>query len=627
MRYKIKRSTFAILIFLIFFLSIGMASASHNALSNSTGDDILANSSGGSNYKYFEDVQTQIDNAQEGDEIILEGSSYTSLNGSHYEIPINVNKSITLVGIENKTIFDARGQSGMISVSGANHFVIKDITFINSLDLGAVYCFNSNVDVINCVFDLNQGVMGAGLSIISEETDTTINIINCTFKNNCLSEPNGGVGGSFLISTFDCRLVVNINNSLFRNNVASKAGNIYCGGDEKKFSCLNINNCTFDSNGVIHANVGGYKDMGASDIFVDKSSNFVLNITGSNFIRPQEMDIDSDIDLSIISSANEVYMSDTNFTNNILSFEKSNIHVNNCNFKNTSARLFVNPDEDYSYSDFGIPRCEDLTYHIIDSSFDNSTIVLGKGSIINSTFTNSSLVYKNSQKYLLIDNCIFNNHSLIHSLLGLNVSDTSFTNGSNIRISKLQSEARLSKISQTTYDSGKKLVITVEDQFSKEFINGLTLKVKVFSASKSKTYTVTTDKYGKARFALDTRLAVGSHKIEITASDLNYALDKITTSVKVTKAKTTISAPKVTNKLKASKYFKVTVKNKATKKVVKNTKVKIKVDKKVFTVKTNSKGVAQINTKSLGVGVHKVVISSGNSNYEMSAKSTIVIKR
>ena len=82
----------------------------------------------------------------------------------------------------------------------------------------------------------------------------------------------------------------------------------------------------------------------------------------------------------------------------------------------------------------------------------------------------------------------------------------------------------------------------------------------------------------------------------------------------------------MTNKYKKSKYFKVTVKNKATKKVVKNTYVKIKIDKKTYKIKTNSKGIAKFNTKKLKIGKHKVTITSANVNYQMSAKSTITIK-
>ena len=93
-----------------------------------------------------------------------------------------------------------------------------------------------------------------------------------------------------------------------------------------------------------------------------------------------------------------------------------------------------------------------------------------------------------------------------------------------------------------------------------------------------------------------------------------------TTSIKIDKARTIVKAPQVTNKFKKSKYFKVTIKNK---------KIKVFSGKKfkTYTVKTNKKGIAKINTKNLKTGKHKVVISSGNKNYSISKKSLIKIKK
>jgi hypothetical protein len=103
------------------------------------------------------------------------------------------------------------------------------------------------------------------------------------------------------------------------------------------------------------------------------------------------------------------------------------------------------------------------------------------------------------------------------------------------------------------------------------------------------------------------------------------------TSIKINKASTTVKAPKVTGKFKKSKYFKVTIKNKETKKLLSNVKVKIKVftgkKYKTYSVKTNKKGIAKINTKKLKIGNHKVIISSGNKNYSISGKSLIKIKK
>ena len=179
----------------------------------------------------------------------------------------------------------------------------------------------------------------------------------------------------------------------------------------------------------------------------------------------------------------------------------------------------------------------------------------------------------------------------------------------------------------TTYGNRGTLKIKLTSNKANSTLNGFKLTVKVFTGSKYKKYEVFTKSNGIATFKTPANLATGKHKVEIATNDL--ASKKVT--VTVNKAKTIVKAPKVTGKFKKSKYFQVTVKNKATKKAVSNVKVKIKVytGKKyiIKTVKTNSKGIAKFNTKSLKIGKHNVVVSSGNSNYQMSAKSTITIKK
>ena len=59
-------------------------------------------------------------------------------------------------------------------------------------------------------------------------------------------------------------------------------------------------------------------------------------------------------------------------------------------------------------------------------------------------------------------------------------------------------------------------------------------------------------------------------------------------------------------------------------------KVKVYTGKKykTYTLKTSSKGIAKLNTKSLSVGTHKVVVSSANKYcVAKSAKSTIKITK
>ena len=98
---------------------------------------------------------------------------------------------------------------------------------------------------------------------------------------------------------------------------------------------------------------------------------------------------------------------------------------------------------------------------------------------------------------------------------------------------------------------------------------------------------------------------------------------------KLIKKDTRVSAPKLTTTFNQTKYFKVTIKDKKTKKTISGIKIKIKLSKakftKYFIIKTDSKGIAKLNTKELLNGTYKVEVSPANNKYRISAKSTIII--
>ena len=145
-------------------------------------------------------------------------------------------------------------------------------------------------------------------------------------------------------------------------------------------------------------------------------------------------------------------------------------------------------------------------------------------------------------------------------------------------------------------------------------------------------YYSTSSAYSKTYSLSSNQLSAGTYTIKIVNYADNNVMDtaKLTVkspTVKTSKIATKVSAPKVTAKKGESKAFKITIKNKANNKAVKNVKISVKVGSKTYTLKTKSNGVASLNTKSLSVGTHKIIIKSKNSKYKISAKSTIVIKK
>jgi hypothetical protein len=192
---KIKGSLAIISIIFIFIVAMGMVSASNNdtlATDSSLEGAVHANESYG---KHFEDVQNQINNAKDGDEVNLSGVVYTPLNRDDDTYKqISLKKSINISGVGGKTIFNAHGLWGIFLVKNINHAVFKNITFTGSISGSAVSVVDSNADFIDCVFDSNQGSVGSGLQVYSNNRDMTVNIINCTFKNNGAGLDYAGVG-------------------------------------------------------------------------------------------------------------------------------------------------------------------------------------------------------------------------------------------------------------------------------------------------------------------------------------------------------------------------------------------------------------------------------------------------
>lgn len=204
------------------------------------------------------------------------------------------------------------------------------------------------------------------------------------------------------------------------------------------------------------------------------------------------------------------------------------------------------------------------------------------------------------------------------------VSDT-------VTVKKVQAKISASKTT-AYYKQGKYFTVKLTNTKNKKAIYGAKLVIKVFvSSNRYYSYTGTTGVDGKVNLKIDYK--PGTYKVEISNGDKkNYTASSVTTKIIVKKAPAKLVTKKVTAKKGANKKFQVTVKNTKTKKVISGVKVKIKVytgkSYKIYTKKTNSKGIAQLNVKSLKVGTHKVVVTSANKYVTAkTAKSSIKITK
>ena len=330
-----------------------------------------------------------------------------------------------------------------------------------------------------------------------------------------------------------------------------------------------------------------------------------------------------------------------------------NLTVSNCRFENNTPKSSGDYDEEFLV-ECAVIHSESNDIFIYDSEFINNAPNAifnnwGHTYVSNSIFSKTDGVAIASYKTTVINSTFINNIGYLVGAIyteNLEVSNSTFTSNhegaikaNNVAVidgvtykgpvyfddslKKTKIITSTTKKLTTTYMSGKTLALKMFYTKSKRPLTKYQSEVKIIKG-KSKTYDyIYTNSKGIAYFKAS-NLNVGTYKIIFNNDDND--VDPITTTVKITKAKTIIKAPKVTAKHKKSKYFKVTVKNKATKKPVKNTYIKVKIDKKTHKIKTNSKGIAKINTKKLNYGKHKVTITSANANYQMSAKSTITIK-
>ena len=164
-------------------------------------------------------------------------------------------------------------------------------------------------------------------------------------------------------------------------------------------------------------------------------------------------------------------------------------------------------------------------------------------------------------------------------------------------------------------------------------VKNITINLKVFTGKKYKNYSIKTNSNGVAN--LQTKnLKLGTHTISITTKNKNYNVFKSTKIIIMNnipkKAENlSVSAPIENVMYNDSHYYEILVKN-SYDDPVKNLVLKVKVytgkEYKNYSIKTNSNGVAKLQTKNLKLGTHKICISTINKNYNISESSKIIVK-
>ena len=372
----------------------------------------------------FTEIQKLIDQANEGDEITIDGL-YTG-----FGIPIMITKSLTLIGQNNATL-DAKKLSKTLYIS-ANNVIIKNIQFTNGYadSGGAVYFLNAGT-VTNCNFTNNTATEKGGALYFSEEGTVT----NCYFTDN-KATGRYSAGGALYFGSNSVMTNCNFTN----NTVTDEGGAIYFGDDST------VTNCYFADNKAT-----GYFSAGGALYFECNGEmtncNFINNtahIGGAVFIFYVYDSIDNVINCNFtgntarescaINFSNNANVINCTFNGNIATndddhaiYFANNGNVTNCNFINNkagsiqvsgSSRLAFIKDCNFtnnSNSNSNIVQFADI---IENCNFINNTarccVDFYKGSLINCNFIgNSALTGGIVERPTSVINCSFiNNHAV-----------------------------------------------------------------------------------------------------------------------------------------------------------------------------------------------------------------------
>ncbi len=185
--------------------------------------------------KNFTEIQKLIDQANDGDEITINGLY------AGFGIPIRITKSLTLNG-QNNTTLDAKKLSKTLYIT-ANNVIIKNIQFTSGYaEYGGAIYFYDEGSVSNCNFTDNTATRYGGAVYFHR----TGNVTNCNFTNNTASGDDACGGAVFFLNTG------NVTNCNFTNNSAYHGGAVYF--DETG----TVTNCNFTNNTARYSGGGVY---------------------------------------------------------------------------------------------------------------------------------------------------------------------------------------------------------------------------------------------------------------------------------------------------------------------------------------------------------------------------------
>ena len=607
-------------------------------------------------------------------------SSYLYINkpmvidGAGHTIDSCQNGGMFIIRSDNVYIYNLNLINAYDEDSGAAVYIRGDSVmfnncrFINNTALGSGGAIDTNCFTIfdGCYFDNNYAGEdgGAIYAYYPSYEDVSLYITNSIFRNNFAS----GNGGAVYMNAFKSNNdFVNgaakslINTTIFYNNEADYGGAVFNFQDTDVIDSDFVLNNARQGGGAIYMNNGFVVDDD-DGLF---TQTFRLNIHGkTSFLNNTaeryggaikayaEPDALSHGIKAIVNVYDAVlFAGNSAKTGGALSIIDSNSKVENAAFYKNSAEsgsameggsavscIF---EENDGPATSGVEIIEDLQAKLLLKQ--SGTYY--KGAALTVTLTNSKNGAALAGRKVSVS-VGGNTVTLTTDSKGVATYDLDLTPGRYLATAKVAeagieaSSVSLNDVNivkapititptklSTTYASGKYFQVKVINSNTKKAISGAKVKLQVYTGKKAKTVTVTTGSDGIAKYDTS-KLSIGTHKVVVSNAQTSYFTGaKKTSSIKISKASYNIVAPKVTNAYKQSAKFTIKVKNKASGKAVSGVKLTVKVytgkKYKSYSLKTNSKGEATINTKALSKGSHKIAISTkATTNYKAASKTS-----
>lgn len=229
----------------------------------------------------------------------------------------------------------------------------------------------------------------------------------------------------------------------------------------------------------------------------------------------------------------------------------------------------------------------------------------------------------NNAKNISINNILIGNvNSFLTSINASEINTNNITIFEEIKVK----ETLISEISafDLKVQAGNNGVfkVTLKDANNNP-VSDKTVSIVINGVSKN----VTTDSNGNAKLTVKYSAAGVYYATVLFLGDDDYKASIDTAKITVTKKVTVLTVSKATLKVKKAKKIKITLKSGG--KAVAGKKITIKVNKKTFSAKTNSKGIAYVKVKLTKKGTFNYVASfAGDKAYKAVSKSSkIVVKK